>query len=371
MEQKFKEVRQTTYISLPLEIVEHLESLGFTVFDMYLVPKGALSNPLDVETFRAPSQINIICPHCKKPVELHSEHKDWKSCGDYNLYKLERKCYLRECKKPIYFILLNPNGWQEDYGNSSALWMYPQLEERLPLKDVNNVLTIENFSYHPEELKDAYHSAINMLTTNHWRESARSTTDLFEGLINNILGKGKEMRLAQQVEAFPEHIDLAKSIFLLADALGEGRNLSNHFKYRKNITEEIAIDMLDLVEELVKYLYVLPKRIESLIEKIDSRRTEENPKPLTKKKELVSIMLPLQFFEKLKKLSEDRGTSKSDVISSLLDNDTAVQRYKKLPETLKIELNQAQLETLRTIFEILDFTKAESITNLLDRITID
>ena len=365
-------MKQITHVWLPLKILEEIESLGFTISSMYLVPKEALSNPLEVETFKAPSQINIICPHCNKPLELHSEHQDWRNCGkdkDLDLCSLRRDCYLRECKKPIHFIMLNPNDWQQDYGNSSALWMYPHPRNKLPLKEIDNIL--EKDFPDANTLKAHYHSAVKEINQHSWPQSTFFSGLLLEGLIHKILPKDKRgWKLDQQIRAFPEHINLAKPIFLLADSLRGVRNLNDHYHEGKTVDEGLAVPMLDLVEELIKYLYVLPEQIEHLGKLLKEKNSSKDNSDEDKKYP-VTLMLSQSSLEKLDELSQNGKITQSGIVKNLLKSDKAIKKYKPLPEKVSVELDRSQLEKLRIISEILDFSDASSISNLLDRINID
>ena len=56
----------------------------------------------------------------------------------------------------------------------------------------------------------------------------------------------------------------------LADAVRKGGNLGAHFDVDNEPDEQLASVMLDLCEDLLEYLFVLPKRIDDLHSRIES-----------------------------------------------------------------------------------------------------
>lgn len=374
MEQKLKKVKQITHVWLPLGIVEWLENSEVTISDMYLVPKESIKGYFSPkQNLKLPKQIRTNCPHCGEPVDfslLPTEINKWLNCGN-GYYAGRIQCTRVECGRPVEFIVWGPNHLPSNYGTHSALWMHPHPQAKSPLEDIINILEGEAFP-DSKMLKESYHSAIKMANKHYWQESVFFSGKLFEGLIHKILPEDKRgLKLAQQIRAFPEYINLAKPIFLLADSLREGRNFNDHYS-EESADEEIAIAMLDLVEDLIKYLYVLPDQIKQLGKILRSKQDpKENNKKFKDDKKPISIMLSLSNIEKLKGLAQKLKTTESGVIKVLLQKDKLQKQHEPLPENLSIQLDKSQLEKLRTISQILDFTDGDSITNLLDRIRID
>ena len=74
--------------------------------------------------------------------------------------------------------------------------------------------------------------------------------------------------LVKRIERLIEHakseIDLAAPLSALSHAIRDGGNLGAHFDMEKEPDERLARQMVELLEYLISYLYVLPKRIEQL-----------------------------------------------------------------------------------------------------------
>ena len=63
---------------------------------------------------------------------------------------------------------------------------------------------------------------------------------------------------------------VAAPIMSLADALREGGNLGAHFDLEREPTKEVAEEMLDLLDDFIEYLFLLPHKIEELKNRIDA-----------------------------------------------------------------------------------------------------
>ena len=56
----------------------------------------------------------------------------------------------------------------------------------------------------------------------------------------------------------------------LSDAIREGGNLGAHFDFEREPNEETATQMIELLDYLIEYLFILPKRIENLKNAIEN-----------------------------------------------------------------------------------------------------
>ena len=73
----------------------------------------------------------------------------------------------------------------------------------------------------------------------------------------------------KRLTELPKHLDLQKPILTLADALRKGGNLGAHFDLEKTPDKKIASQMLDLLDYLIEYIYILPNRIDGLHNEIE------------------------------------------------------------------------------------------------------
>jgi len=119
-------------------------------------------------------------------------------------------------------------------------------------------------------LKNAYRSTINVVNQGEWNASAVLCRRLLEGITKAALPpEAQKGSLAKQLEELPRHKDLAQPLVDLAHAIRLGGNLGAHFDLEREPDEHVATLMLELCEDLLQYLFVLPQRIQELQTKIE------------------------------------------------------------------------------------------------------
>ena len=171
------------------------------------------------------------------------------------------------CGERVVFLLVSAEPWRQGEERDVELFMYPPLT-REPLEGVEDV---DQFS---EGLERAYASAINVYNTREWSGATVLIRRTLEGVTKTSLPESEQGKpLFAQIQALPDHVDLAQPIKQLAHALRSGGNLGDHFDLEKEPDEETASLMLELLDSLIEYLYVLPSGIEALEEKIQNLAT--------------------------------------------------------------------------------------------------
>src|SRR5690606_10114357 len=91
-----------------------------------------------------------------------------------------------------------------------------------------------------------------------------------EGLFQGLLPEGKKINnLAKAITEVAGSVDLAEPIRNLANVLRHGGNLGAHFDMEKEPDEQMAFQMLTLLENLIDFLHVLPQEISNLEQLLD------------------------------------------------------------------------------------------------------
>ena len=86
-----------------------------------------------------------------------------------------------------------------------------------------------------------------------------------EGLFKYLLNTPNSQKpLAKLIEDAPAQLDLAKPLTNLSHAIRTGGNLGAHFSLDKEPSKEMAKSMVELLDYIISYLYVLPEEIEKL-----------------------------------------------------------------------------------------------------------
>lgn len=125
----------------------------------------------------------------------------------------------------------------------------------------------------PPEIRKAYVSTVNVYNTKEWSATAMLCRRVLEGIVKHLLPEDeRDAPLAQQLRSLGAKVDLAKPLTGLADALRQGGNLGAHFDLTVEPGQEMASKMVDLLEYLIEYLFILPGNVESLRRRV---RAEE------------------------------------------------------------------------------------------------
>lgn len=120
-------------------------------------------------------------------------------------------------------------------------------------------------------MKEAYESALNVFNVGEWNATSVLCRRVLEGITKDILPPdSKKQNLSRNLLELPKHLDLQKPILTLADALRKGGNLGAHFDLEKKPDKKIAGQMIDLLDYLIEYIYILPVDIESLHNEIEN-----------------------------------------------------------------------------------------------------
>jgi len=146
--------------------------------------------------------------------------------------------------------------------------MFPASRAKVPMRGV-----LDNSGL-SESVKGAYRSAVNVVNVGEWNAGAVLCRRLLEGISKSVLPQDcQQLPLAKQLLELPKHRDLTRPLIDLADAVRKGGNIGAHFDLEREPDQRIAELMLELCEDLMQYLFVLPGRIAELHGKIETLGT--------------------------------------------------------------------------------------------------
>lgn len=207
---------------------------------------------------RLPRAIDTVCPFCGRSLTFAIS---W-SGGRVNrtLMFTEGRC--SACDDKSTFVLVDLKAPESNKPEVGKLFIYPAAGHRSPLPDFADTEDV------PDALARAYISAINVYNAGEWNAAATLVRRALEGVTKTQLpDESTPSNLASQLEALADHLELDKPLIGLAHALRKGGNLGAHFDLEHEADRQTASLMLDLLDYLLEYLYVLPGRVE----KLDSR----------------------------------------------------------------------------------------------------
>lgn len=208
---------------------------------------------------RLPIAIDLICPLCSRTVTFTLK---WGSKNNTLMFTSSR---CPACSHQVVFILVEFQEIESGGDIKGRLYAYPSPKIRYPLDEITE---IEEFS---DNLQSAYMSAINVYNVGEWTAAAVLSRRVLEGVAKSLIPEGEQQgNLYQQLRSLPKYRDLEAPILTLADAIRKGGNLGAHFDLEKEPDEETVTLMINLLDDLIEYLFILPTKINKLDDAIEN-----------------------------------------------------------------------------------------------------
>ncbi len=198
-----------------------------------------------------PVAIDMVCPSCRKPVTFTPTQWDHQS-----VFGFPYAVRCPRCSANVTLIRLGSA--QQD---QVRLFIDDQEPGRGPVAGLNDVPA----DVLPQKLRAAYLSALSVLAIGEAEATAVTCRRVLEGVTGRLLSdpaaKGKT--LAQRIRALADEQEtLAAPLIDLSDSLRRSGNLGAHFDEDGPETSvKDAEQMVDLLDLLFTYLYVLPQQI--------------------------------------------------------------------------------------------------------------
>ena len=206
-----------------------------------------------------PLAIDLSCHSCARTITF--ANLKWQNCA-HNLQITACKC--PACPKLSTFLLFRNAAGEQRIGKHGELYVKETPSNKTAKPEI---LASKEIS---DSLRRAYLSATNVYNSQEWVATSVLSRRLLEGVTKSVAPENSSKSLNDQIKKLAEKKDLDKPITLIADAVRKGGNLGAHFDLEKEPTPEVARLMLELVEELLEYFFVLPERITDLHDEIDA-----------------------------------------------------------------------------------------------------
>lgn len=117
----------------------------------------------------------------------------------------------------------------------------------------------------PEPLQRALRSTIDSLNSRNFPATAVGARRTLEGIFKYLVVKEeRDKSLYALIDQVKKSNDLAAPLETLSHAIRSGGNLGAHFDDENEPTEAMAHKMVELLDYLISYLYVLPSQITDL-----------------------------------------------------------------------------------------------------------
>lgn len=207
----------------------------------------------EVQRISTPHSFSTWCPHCNEKVTftcVNHQH-------DKNRAAISSSANCPGCSNHVGVWSLGSGGPE-----SAEVYIHPNGGEPHAPKDVSSSIS--------EPLYRSYTSTIDAYNSGNYVATAVCCRRTLEGLFQGLLPEGQRVsNLARAISSVAESVDLAEPIRNLANVLRHGGNLGAHFDMEKEPDEEMALQMLTLLENLIDFLHVLPQEISSLEQLLD------------------------------------------------------------------------------------------------------
>jgi len=204
---------------------------------------------------KLPHAVDTICPFCGRSVTFALNA--WHQAHPVKAMYMKSRC--SGCGKSANF------QWVES-PDEKALYIWPP--PKLIRGPINGLEVAASF---PDRLKREYGYVLNTYNVRQWPAAAVLCRRVLEGLCKAVLPEDcYNLTLAQQLKALPDHVDLKGPILKLADGIRQGGNIGAHFDIEREPDQETIEMMLDLLDYIIEYLFILPGRIDKLHDKLAS-----------------------------------------------------------------------------------------------------
>lgn len=221
---------------------------------MYQLPDAFIPAWTEDAPLRAPARVDTICPHCGLSIvfDLTTWIKNEHASGAVS----SSTC--SSCGGHVSFFATRVG--EKDGEEQFVFFMHPDPDFlRTPLAEISKVAELD------EALQRAYAATINVYNAQEWTGTAVVCRRTLEELAKSLLPSDQQkLSLALQIEALPRRRDLSRPILLLSDALKRSGSLGAYFDLEKIPDRHAATLIIDLLEYLIQYLFILPERIEQL-----------------------------------------------------------------------------------------------------------
>ncbi len=206
---------------------------------------------------KIPKAVKCECPECGKATAFIL-----KSNYQANKIGLFSQGNCPFCKVTSSFVIMlkeNHTGTNE----AADVFIYDQ---RQPLHQIEKQPDI------PGDLIRSYRSALKVHQSNDPLATAVMSKRVLESVLKSFLGEDTNgLPLADRFKQLPSHIDLSKPLSSLSHLIDRESTLQQMLDLERDLDDEMAELLMDLLNGLIEYLYVLPAKLEMTHGRIEEK----------------------------------------------------------------------------------------------------
>ncbi|WP_407541193.1 hypothetical protein Q0M94_07355 [Deinococcus radiomollis] len=195
-----------------------------------------------------PLRINSTCGVCNRDLSLDVSHGRY---HDEDTWLAVTHCPNTQCSAVLRYMGFNIEGER-----FTRLYVDPSYEDaRLPMSGIDLA---------PERIQKSYIDTLATLNSGIPSAVATLARKTLEGIVRLSYPNAESLRdrsLFKLIRDLPQSMDLGRPINELALAMRENSKLSAYFDLEQDTDAETARKMVELLEYLIEYLYVIPRRV--------------------------------------------------------------------------------------------------------------
>lgn len=233
---------------------------------MYRVNDDAIHSYSNINGWNVPDAADIVCSNCRSRGTFRLDNWIW----DHEVRGKPKRTTCPKCREQTVFIWLDAP--QAGTNGTGRLYVDAEQPERQPLPGLDLVSESE-FS---GGLRRAYMSALNVLNIGEPEAGAAAIRRVLEGIVKHLVPTEKQSEpLARLIAKLSDAVDFNQPFSALATAIKDGGNLAAHFDEEQATTSmDDAFSMLRLLELVIDYVFVMPKRVEKFRASLTDRHTD-------------------------------------------------------------------------------------------------
>lgn len=212
-----------------------------------------------------PAQITMRCGHCGAVAVFTVERAafsdgspTWSGSAD-----------CPSCRAPSHFFAVcRPWAGLPEQPHLEALYVHPDpADERPP---------VPGLAHAPVELQQAYLEALETFNSrapvSAVLNQCRQTVEAIAIAASPAEVVRRNTSLAGLLHDLPKSVNLGAPILDIATALRAAGNIGSHYQPGRKLPPEMREQMMDLLDAMLDYLFVIPRRVEAAREAVEQAR---------------------------------------------------------------------------------------------------
>ena len=209
---------------------------------------------------RTPAQIAAACPHCAMWCIFSASSTQVNT--NTGIGSSKSKC--PSCDEFLGFIYIYPDKIRPNATQTSIL-LFPAPKLKRP-----EAFEAEGV---PQDVSKAFRNTLDTFQSRNYTATTVMGRRTLEGLLLSLLPPDHEKQnLHRLIEAVTKEVDFAKPLNQLSHAIRASGNLGAHFDPAAEPDEVMAQQLVELLDYLISYLFVLPTKIKQLEDAIEQGR---------------------------------------------------------------------------------------------------